>query len=184
MRKAAFLDRDGVINHRAPSGEYITNWEQMRILPGAAQGIGLLNRAGYLTIVVTNQRCVAKGLLGASQLEDLHKKMRDELARCGGIIDAVYCCPHELTPPCDCRKPQPGMLLRAAREHNIDLAASWMVGDSPRDIGAGKNAGCRTVRILDGNESRDADADLVASSLIEAAQRIIDFDARVVSMTR
>jgi D-glycero-D-manno-heptose 1,7-bisphosphate phosphatase len=183
MKKAAFLDRDGVINQRAPEGEYTTTWEEMHILPGAAQAIGLLNRAGYLVVVVTNQRCVAKGLISSSQLENLHNRMCDELARGGGIIDAVYYCPHDFAPPCDCRKPKPGMLLQAAREHDIDLAASWMIGDSARDTGAGKAAGCRTIRLLDENEVPDANADVVAGSLLEAAQKIVELDDRVGSQT-
>jgi D-glycero-D-manno-heptose 1,7-bisphosphate phosphatase len=183
MKKAAFLDRDGVINQRAREGEYTTTWKELHILPGVAEAIGLLNRAGYLVVVVTNQRCVAKGLISSSQLEDLHKRMCDELARGGGIIDAVYYCPHDFAPPCDCRKPKPGMLLQAAREHDIDLAASWMIGDSARDIGAGRAAGCRTIRLLDENEPADTTADLTAKSLLEAAQKIIESDNRVGSRT-
>lgn len=179
MKKAAFLDRDGVINQRAREGEYTTTWEEMRILPGVAQAIGLLNRAGYLVVVVTNQRCVAKGLINSSQLEDLHKRMCDELARGSGIIDAVYYCPHDFAPPCDCRKPKPGMLLQAAREHDIDLAASWMIGDSARDTGAGKNAGCRTIRLLEDGEAPDAKADVVAASLLEAAAKVIEPENRI-----
>jgi D-glycero-D-manno-heptose 1,7-bisphosphate phosphatase len=185
MKKAAFLDRDGVINQRALEGEYTTTWEAMRILPGVAQAIALLKRAGYFVAVATNQRCVAKGLITPGQLEDLHKKMCDELARSGGIIDVVYYCPHDFAPPCDCRKPKPGMLLCAAREHDIDLAASWMIGDSPRDTGAGRAASCRTIRLLDENEPADTAADLTAKSLLEAAEKIIELDGRVGSqMTR
>jgi D-glycero-D-manno-heptose 1,7-bisphosphate phosphatase len=179
MKKAAFLDRDGVINQRAREGEYTTTWEELHILPDAARAIGLLKRAGYLVVVVTNQRCVAKGLISSSQLEDLHKRMCDGLSREGGMIDAIYYCPHDFAPPCDCRKPKPGMLLQAAREHNIDLADSWMIGDSARDMGAGKAAGCRTIRLLDEGEAPDADADIVAGSLLEAAQKIIELDERV-----
>lgn len=179
MKKAAFLDRDGVINERAREGEYTTTWEEMRILPGVAQAIGLLNRAGYLVVVVTNQRCIAKGLINSSQLEDLHKRMCDELARGGGIIDAVYYCPHDFAPPCDCRKPKPGMLLQAAREHDIDLATSWMIGDSARDTGAGKAAGCRTIRLLEDGEAPDAEADVVAASLLEAAAKVIEPENRI-----
>jgi D-glycero-D-manno-heptose 1,7-bisphosphate phosphatase len=179
MKKAAFLDRDGVINRRAREGEYTTTWKEMHILPGAARAIGLLNRAGYLVIVVTNQRCVAKGLINSNQLEDLHKKMCDELAHTGGIIDAVYYCPHDFAPPCDCRKPKPGMLLQAAQEHGIDLAASWMIGDSARDIGAGNAAGCRTIRLLEDGEAPDANADVVAASLLDAVRKIVGSDSEI-----
>jgi len=179
MKKAAFLDRDGVINQRAREGEYTITWEEMHILPGAARAIELLNRAGYLVIVVTNQRCVAKGLISTSQLEDLHKRMYAQLARDGGIIDAVYYCPHDFAPACDCRKPKPGMLLRAAREHDIDLAASWMIGDSARDTGAGKAAGTRTIRLHDDGDASDPNADVVAGSLLEAAQMIIGLNKSI-----
>src|SRR5512133_3132540 len=119
MVKAVFLDRDGVINKKAPENSYITSWEDMRILAGVAPGIALLNRAGFSVIVVTNQRCIAKGLLTADQLEAMHKNMCEELSHAGARIDAVYYCPHEKWPPCKCRKPRPGMLFEAARTHGI-----------------------------------------------------------------
>src|SRR5215472_7327706 len=114
MKRAAFLDRDGVINKRASEGEYITRWEDVQILPGVADAIAMLNRAGFLVIVVSNQRCVAKGQISVAQLEELHERLRHSLAADGATIDHVYYCPHEKTPPCSCRKPAPGMLLTAA----------------------------------------------------------------------
>jgi D-glycero-D-manno-heptose 1,7-bisphosphate phosphatase len=146
MNKAAFLDRDGVINRKAPEGKYIMRWEEMQFLPGVAEAIGLLNRAGFLVIVVTNQRCVAKGLIAPAELEAMHEKMRVELACAGSTLDAVYFCPHELEPPCMCRKPQPGLLLEAARDHNIDLLSSWMIGDSEIDVEAGRRGGPVSAR--------------------------------------
>lgn len=173
MRRAAFLDRDGVINQKPPEGEYVTSWEGMRFLPGVAEAIRLLLRAGFRVIVVSNQRCVAKGLISTSDLELIHQRMCEELAAAGARIDAVYYCPHENEPRCNCRKPAPGMLFTAARARNIDLKASWMIGDSDSDIAAGSRAGCRTARILKKNEMQDPRADVFAPSLLEAVRQIL-----------
>jgi D-glycero-D-manno-heptose 1,7-bisphosphate phosphatase len=175
MNRAVFLDRDGVINRKAPEGGYITRWEDMHFLPDVAGAIHLLNRAGLLVIVVSNQRCVAKGLLTIRELESLHRRMREKLAEDGARIDGIYYCPHEYDPPCDCRKPAPGMLLEAARSHQIDLAASWMIGDTAIDIQAGKNAGCRTALLLN-NEGVSNGADVVARSLPDAVEQILQRD--------
>jgi D-glycero-D-manno-heptose 1,7-bisphosphate phosphatase len=188
MKKAAFLDRDGVINRKAPAGEYVMRWEEMEFLPGTREAVRLLRRAGFLVVVVSNQRCVAKGLITASALESMHERMRREFAAAGAIIDAIYYCPHENAPPCGCRKPQPGMLLQAARDHDIDLAASWMIGDSGRDVGAGRAAGCHTA-LVTGNDDRshraaEAGADLVASSLLDATHQILQVEAALPSVTR
>jgi histidinol-phosphate phosphatase family protein len=151
-------------------------------LPGVVEGIAQLNRAGIRAIVITNQRCVAKGLLAESDLKKLHGKMSEHLAKAGAYIDAIYYCPHGLEADCDCRKPAPGMLLGAAREHNLDLSDSWMIGDSGSDIQAGKNAGCRTVRLLTNNPAEKeientsglpVEADFVAATLLEAIHQIL-----------
>ena len=107
-------------------------------------------------IVVTNQRCVAKGLLAVSELEDMHKRMRESLSHSGAIVDGVYYCPHDYESSCSCRKPAPGMLFEAAQGHGLDLRSSWMVGDSEIDIQAGKNAGCKTARVLGADEKNPA----------------------------
>jgi D-glycero-D-manno-heptose 1,7-bisphosphate phosphatase len=180
MSKAAFLDRDGVINRKAPEGLYITRWEDLHFLPGVAEAIALLNAADFRVIVVSNQRCVAKGMLTARELESMHRRMADHLARAGAIIDAIYYCPHELQPVCSCRKPAPGMLLQAAREHHVQLADSWMIGDSEIDIEAGKKAACKTARLLDKSKKDEAVAgncaDLTAASLLDAVQQILAQD--------
>jgi D-glycero-D-manno-heptose 1,7-bisphosphate phosphatase len=172
MNKAAFLDRDGVINQR-PAGRYITRWEEIRFLPGVVDAIALLKRAGFRVIVVSNQRCVAKGLVTTATLEAMHWRMCESLASAGAKIDAVYYCPHEEYPPCGCRKPQPGMLLEAARANSIDLTESWMIGDSESDVEAGRRAGCKTVRLIAPGEAALGQADLVASSLLEAIRCIV-----------
>ncbi len=176
MSKAVFLDRDGVINRKAPEGQYVICWEEMTFLPGVADGISLLNKAGFRVIVVTNQRCVAKGLITVQALEELHQQMCNSLAREGAQIDAVYYCPHEKDAGCGCRKPAPGMLLKAKADYGIDLAPSWMIGDSEPDVEAGRNAGCRTVRLWLDDPIRDSQADVVASFLIEAAHKILQLE--------
>ncbi len=172
MTRAAFLDRDGVINEKAPEGAYITRWEDLKFLPGVVEAITRLNHSGWQVIVISNQRCVAKGLISIPELEALHQRMSQWLADRGAVIDAVYYCPHEKTqPPCTCRKPEPGMLLRAAREHQIDLAASWMIGDSESDMEAGRRAGCNRLRIQPRQNPKPA-SDSCASSLLDAVIRI------------
>jgi D-glycero-D-manno-heptose 1,7-bisphosphate phosphatase len=185
MRRAAFLDRDGVINRKARDGEYVTRWEDLHFLPGIAEAIAQLNQAEFSVIVVTNQRCVAKGLITQAELENIHKRMLDHLASAGAKVDAIYYCPHETGGLCNCRKPEPGMLLEAARSRNLDLASSWMIGDSEIDIQAGKKAGCKTVQLLEKNLTGDVSgrnaalasgADVVAPSLIEAIPQILRFE--------
>jgi D-glycero-D-manno-heptose 1,7-bisphosphate phosphatase len=177
MMRAAFLDRDGVINRRPPEGQYVTRWEELQILPGVPEAIALLTQAGFCVLTVSNQRCVAKGLLTAAELESIHKRMCQDLAAQGADITEVYYCPHELEPPCGCRKPAPGMLLTAACAHQIDLSTSWMIGDSDIDIEAGRKAGCRTVRIVTGDEVPKEGADLLAPSLLEAVQHMMELEA-------
>lgn len=179
MRKAAFLDRDGVINRKAPEGQYVTIWDSFEFLPQVAEGIHLLHDAGFAVVVITNQRCVAKGMISEPGLQSLHRRMRDHLAAQGAILDAIYYCPHDNLPPCDCRKPAPGMILHAAREHAIYLPDSWMIGDSDVDMQAGKSAGCRTARVLSNGMSLTATpSDLSGSSLYEVAQAIVALPLR------
>jgi D-glycero-D-manno-heptose 1,7-bisphosphate phosphatase len=172
MRKAAFLDRDGVINRKAPDGQYITRWEDVEFLPRVAEAIALLNQARFSVVVISNQRCVAKGLLTVEHLELIHQRMIEHLAASHSVIRAIYYCPHDITAACACRKPAPGLLLQAAREHLIDLPNSWMVGDSDSDIQAGRNAGCKTVRILRSQVIPEIEPDLSVPSLFEAVQKL------------
>jgi len=176
VNKAVFLDRDGVINRRPPEGMYVTRWEQMQLLPGVAEVIRLLNRVGFRVVVVSNQRCVAKGLVTVQELDSMHQRMCDELATAGATIDWVYYCPHEKWLECGCRKPAPGMLLTAARKHRLDLTASWMIGDSDIDIEAGRSAGCKTARLLENGGAADGKADVVALSLREAIYKILELE--------
>lgn len=173
MANAAFLDRDGVINEKMPDGQYVTCWEEMKFLPGAAVSMAALRNAGFRLIVVTNQRCVAKGLITREGLEAIHVRMCDRFAAVGACIDAVYYCPHDYAAACACRKPAPGLLLHAAKEHDLDLASSWMIGDSDVDVAAGKNAGCRTARLADLDQITNWKADVTATSLGDAVREIL-----------
>jgi D-glycero-D-manno-heptose 1,7-bisphosphate phosphatase len=173
MKRAVFLDRDGVINRKPPEGEYVTRWEEMEFLPGVAEAIASLVEAGFRVIVVSNQRCVSKGLLTTDDLDSIHQRMCQKLAAAGAPITAVYYCPHDTQSPCTCRKPAPGMLFTAARNHELDLTGSWMIGDSDTDVAAGKEADCRTARILKNGEAAQGGADVFAHSLCDAVQQIL-----------
>lgn len=151
---AVFLDRDGTISEEIG---HITDPSRFRLLPGAAAAVSRLNERGIPAILVTNQTGPARGLCGEDAIRAVHEEMRGQLAAEGARLDAVYYCPHlagGIVPAyavdCGCRKPRPGMLLRAAREHGLDLSRSYMVGDKPCDIGAARNAGCRSVLVLTG----------------------------------
>jgi D-glycero-D-manno-heptose 1,7-bisphosphate phosphatase len=153
-RRAIFMDRDGTICEEAG---YVNHLSRSRLLPGSAEAIRLANNAGYLVIVATNQSGVARGLFDEALVQAVNRQMVARVREAGARIDAVYYCPHhprEGAPPfrreCDCRKPLPGMLRRAAREHDIDLGASWMIGDSLVDLEAAAAAGARAVHVLTG----------------------------------
>lgn len=152
-QKAIFLDRDGTINKYVG---FLRKEEEFELLPGVAEAIKEINKSGYLAVVVTNQPVIARGEVTYSQLENIHNKMETLLGKEGAYLDGIYFCPHhphsgyegevkELKIDCDCRKPKPGMLLKAAEDLNIDLSQSYMVGDGENDIKAGKAAGCKTV---------------------------------------
>ena len=154
-QRAVFLDRDGTINKYVG---FLRNIDDFELLPGAAEAVRRINRSGYLAIVVTNQPVIARGEVTMEQLRAIHNKMETLLGAQGAYLDSIYYCPHhpdkgfvgevpELKIECDCRKPKPGLLLRAAEDFNIDLSASWMVGDSESDIKAGLAAGCRTKEL-------------------------------------
>jgi D-glycero-D-manno-heptose 1,7-bisphosphate phosphatase len=146
-RRAAFLDRDGTLNVKAPEGEYISSPTDLRLLPGAADAVRRLNDAAMFVVVVTNQRGIARGLLSPDSHAQIMERLRYLLAQRGAHIDAVYVCPHEAG-TCGCRKPAPGLLLRAESEHpDIDLGQSVTVGDAESDIDAGRGAGTHTVRL-------------------------------------
>jgi D-glycero-D-manno-heptose 1,7-bisphosphate phosphatase len=143
----AFLDRDGTLNVKPPDGSYITRAEDLMALPGALAAVRRLNDAGIYVVLVSNQRGVALGLLSPAGLDAVTDRLCLLLARAGAHLDAVYVCPHREA-SCGCRKPAPGMLLRAAREHErVNLAQAVTIGDAESDVAAGTAAGTATVRL-------------------------------------
>jgi D-glycero-D-manno-heptose 1,7-bisphosphate phosphatase len=146
-RWTAFLDRDGTINEQPPEGSYVTGPGQLRLLPGACAAIRRLNRAGWRTVVVTNQRGIARGMMSEDDLGLVHERLLELLGDCGATIDRIYHCPHEAG-ECDCRKPKTGLLERARSEDSeISFERAILIGDSQTDIDAGRAAGIATVGI-------------------------------------
>lgn len=144
---AVFLDRDGVINRKAPEGEYICHWGEFAFLPGVFEAIARLHDAGYLVFVFTNQRGVALRRMTLEALETIHQRMCDALAAAGAPIEAVFVCPHGLDDGCPCRKPKPGMLLEARARYGVDLTRSIVIGDSQSDLEAGRAVGARAYLV-------------------------------------
>jgi D-glycero-D-manno-heptose 1,7-bisphosphate phosphatase len=147
------LDRDGVINERVVGG-YVTSWAQFVFLPDALEALRLLAQSGYQTIVVSNQACVAKGLLSSSGLEEITRRFIQEVEAHGGRIGGVYYCPHQVDDGCECRKPRPGLLLNAQKDHGFDFAHTFFVGDSENDLLAACAVGCPALLIA-ANTSAD-----------------------------
>jgi D-glycero-D-manno-heptose 1,7-bisphosphate phosphatase len=182
---AVFLDKDGTLVENIP---YNVDPDLMRLVPGAVAGLRALGNAGYRLFVVSNQSGVARGLFSIDALEDLQRRLRDLLGDAEISLDGLYFCPHhpngsvaEYAIECSCRKPADGLLRRAARDHDIDLRRSWMIGDILDDVEAGRRASCRTVLIDSGNEtewvlSRDRMPDHVVRDVGEAAAVIEALD--------
>lgn len=165
-QRAVFLDRDGTLNRYVG---FLRDVDEFSLLDGVSEAVRRINAAGYLAIVVTNQPVIARGEVSVGELDEIHRKMETLLGAEGAYLDAVYYCPHHphkgfegevaaLKIECDCRKPKPGLLQRAAQDFNIDLSASFMVGDSEADILAGKAAGCTAVLLGQGSYQQDITA--------------------------
>ena len=185
-RRAVFLDRDGTVNEEVG---YICDPALFRLYEYAAEAVRLLNQAGWLAVVVTSQAGIARGMFNESFLTQIHEQMKTELADAGATIDAIYYCPHHPTEgespyrqECDCRKPKPGMLTKAAAELNVDLAASVVIGDRFRDLGMAQAVGARGVLVLTGygREELENDSanwpqqpDHIAENLLEAVRWVI-----------
>ena len=158
-QKAIFLDRDGVINKHIG---FLCKSDDFELIPSVPEAIKMINKSGYLAIIVTNQPVIARGECTFEELQRIHDKMETELGKEGAFLDGIYICPHhkdkgfegerpEYKFDCDCRKPKPGLLLQAAKDFNIDLAQSYMIGDSENDVAAGKNAGCKDSVMIETN---------------------------------
>ncbi|OGQ17924.1 MAG: hypothetical protein A3B70_02045 [Deltaproteobacteria bacterium RIFCSPHIGHO2_02_FULL_40_11] len=176
--KAIFLDRDGTINVEQP--QYLTSIEKLDIMDEAYDAIRLIQENHFKSIVVTNQSCVGRGLLEEPLLQKIHETMRHRLAEKKAYLDSIYYCPHRPDEGCMCRKPKTGMFEQAAREHQIDLKQSYMIGDKEFDILAGKNAGLKTVLVLTGGGentlkyfSKKIQPDFIAPNILEAVKWIL-----------
>ncbi len=182
-RPAVFLDRDGVLTREDP---WVLKPEDVVLLAGAAEGVRLLNAAGIPVLVVTNQSAVARGWIDEARLGAIHARLRDELALHGAHFDAIRHCPHHPTEgvgalrvECSCRKPAPGMLEDLAREHQIDLAHSWLVGDAARDVEAARAVGVHAALVLTGKGATELPRivpapEIVANRLDEAVAVLLE----------
>lgn len=146
-RPTIILDRDGVLNRKAPKAQYITSWADWEWLKGSKEALINLKKAGYQIILVSNQAGIAREFMTHNDLADIHAHMIGELTEHGGGIDKIYYCPHGWNENCECRKPKPGMLFQAQREYHLDLSKTWFIGDDERDEIAGKAAGMKTALI-------------------------------------
>lgn len=185
-QKCIFLDRDGTVNRHVG---FLRSAEQMVLESGAAEAIRLINQSEYLVIIVSNQPVVARGECTPEELEHIHEKMYALLGNEGAYVDDLYFCPHhpdrgfegeipELKVHCNCRKPEIGMIERAADEHNLDLQASWLAGDTTVDIQTGRNAGLKTALVLTGEAGRDGKydvrPDMVQKDLLSCVKHILN----------
>lgn len=177
--KAVFLDRDGTL---VVERGYITVPDMVELIPGAAAAVIRLREAGWKVFVVTNQGCVAKGMITEDELGVIHFRMVSMLGAAGAALDGIYACPHhpdgtvpEHAIECDCRKPRPGMLERAASEHGLDLSNCVIIGDTPRDLEAGRAAGVRSVLVLTGKGRSHAASDHGAAHVAQDLSAAVDW---------
>lgn len=187
MKRAVFIDRDGTLSEEVG---YINHPERFRLFPYAGEAIRQLNENGWLAIVTTNQAGVARGYFSEEMIETVHKSMREKLETDGARLDAIYYCAHHPSvgePPyrfdCDCRKPKPGLISRAASDFDIDLKNSWMVGDRYSDIQMARNAGVKSAFVLSGygrgewehqRQSWTEQPDMVAEDLLQVVLKIVE----------
>jgi len=179
LRRAVFLDRDGTIGEELG---YVNHIDRFQMFPYAAQAIRELNQAKIPVIVVTNQSGIARNIFPESLVHEVHKKMIAELAAGGAKVDAIYFCPHKSEDACECRKPNPGLLERAAREHALDLSGSWIVGDRYADLEMGHAAGAQGILVMTGYGRGEYELhratwprqpDALAENLRDAVRRIL-----------
>jgi histidinol-phosphate phosphatase family protein len=184
--KYVFIDRDGVINKDGDGWTehgYITRWEDFHFIPGVLEAFAKFTEAGYKSVIISNQKCVGKGLMSKSALDEITENLMKSAEEHGGKIAGVYYCPHVDEDGCDCRKPKEGLFLRARKDLGIKgLEGKYFIGDSQRDMQAGRKVGLKTILVLSGKASRrDAETwehrpDHVCEDLLEAAELVIKSD--------
>jgi D-glycero-D-manno-heptose 1,7-bisphosphate phosphatase len=183
LQAAVFLDRDGVINHNRSS--YVKTWQEVSFLPGVFPALARLADTPFCVVLVTNQSPIGRGILSSAQVEAIHERMVAEIECHGGRIDGIYYCPHHPDEGCDCRKPRPGLLLRAARDLGLDLGRSYLVGDAVSDVEAALAAGCSPILALTGRGrhqqamllERGYSSVAVVADLARAVQLVLRHDA-------
>ena len=170
LRKVVFLDRDGVINRDSP--DYIKSWSEFEFLPGSLEAITLLTLNEFATIIITNQSVINRKMVSRKELDYMHTMMKKAVTTNGGQITDIFYCPHVPEERCDCRKPNPGLILKAKQKYGIHISTSVMVGDSAKDIECARNAGCGlAVLVKSGNGS-------LAEKILKEKQIVPDFIAR------
>lgn len=174
--RAVFIDRDGTM---AKDVHYCSRPEDFELFPNTAKGIRLLNKKGFKVIVITNQSGIARGYFTRENLAKIHEKMERELAEEGARVDAIYYCPHHPDDGCDCRKPKPMLVLQAAREHDIDLSKSFVVGDLRMDVELGRMTGCKSILISHPSlsDAQEVKPDAVARDVLEAAKIVLEMES-------
>lgn len=160
-RQTVILDRDGVLNRKPETAQYVRSWDEWAWCAGALEALRLLHESGMRVIVATNQPGVARGFMSKAELEYIHKRMAEEAAENGGAIDAVYCCTHGWNDNCDCRKPKPGLLYRAQRDLHLDLTRTPFIGDQDKDAEAAAQCGCPFYRVTEAQSLLSVARDLV-----------------------
>jgi D-glycero-D-manno-heptose 1,7-bisphosphate phosphatase len=157
---AIFVDRDGVINR--DRSDYVKSWGEFEFLPGSIEAFRVAAGRPFRVVVVTNQSAVGRGLVSREEVETIHRRMAQAIRAAGGRIDAVYVCPHRPEDGCECRKPKPGLILRAARDLGLDLKGSLLIGDDRKDLESAVAAGVRPVLVRTGHGARLPDAEIEA----------------------
>lgn len=184
MNKAIFFDRDGTL---CEDRNYLRRSSEIRILPGVVQALQQLRNRGFQLIIVTNQSGVARGFFTEKDLAEIHTVLSSHFDQAGIRFAGIYHCPHlengevpGYSDPCECRKPQPGLLLKAAAEHDIDLKASFMIGDKTSDIEAGRRAGCRTILLSESRFSAEniQAPDWIAPDMLSAVEWILHLEEK------
>jgi D-glycero-D-manno-heptose 1,7-bisphosphate phosphatase len=178
MKKAVFLDREGTINVGVPTYERVDSLDKVQLLPNSIAGLKLLANLDYLVFFVTNQAGLAEGLITMDDFNEINNEILDLIAPSGIKIQKTYVCPHGENDNCECRKPKPKLLFDAAKEYDIDLANSWMIGDRPSDVMTGVNAGAKSILVKTGVLTVECDqATATLPSLLEAVQYIAERSA-------
>ncbi len=171
--RAIFLDRDGTVNVGTPTYERVDSVEKVQLLPNTLKALEVLSQLDFLVFFVTNQAGLAEGLISEAQFDEINNKVLELVSSSGVKIEKTFVCPHGEASVCSCRKPKPGLLINAAREYNIDLSQSWMIGDRASDVTTGINAGAKSILVKTGVPDVEApEAAKTFPSLLEAIKYI------------